>query len=306
MHRGCASRAVHDLHGSRERLLRRFALGASLAALSLGVGVSPAGAAITIGALAPGTSPETNCGGGPPRDQVIPVVTSGNSYVVPGTGVLTSWSHNAAAGAGQLLGLKVFRHLGGPEFMALAHNGPRALAPGLLNTFPVNIPVSAGDIIGLTLGDGLPPEACEFEGTSYEWNGPSGMPLADGGSTVFSRLSNPIYALNISAVFEPTNSFALGSITRNKKKGTATLTLNLPNPGELTGSGKGVKVANAAVISKTVSAPGKVKLTIRAKGKKMTTLNETGKVEVRPKITYTPTGGDPSTQSLKVKLKKKL
>ncbi len=61
-----------------------------------------------------------------------------------------------------------------------------------------------------------------------------------------------------------------------------------------------------AVIAKTVSAPGKVKLTIKAKGKKKSTLNETGKVTVKPKITYTPTGGDPSTHSVKVKLKKKL
>jgi hypothetical protein len=49
-----------------------------------------------------------------------------------------------------------------------------------------------------------------------------------------------------------------------------------------------------------------VKLTIKAKGKKKGTLNETGKVKVNPKITYTPTGGDPTTQSIKVKLKKNL
>ena len=47
-------------------------------------------------------------------------------------------------------------------------------------------------------------------------------------------------------------------------------------------------------------------LTIKAKGKKQKTLNETGKVTVTPKVTYTPTGGDASTQSVKVKLKKKL
>jgi hypothetical protein len=94
------------------------------------------------------------------------------------------------------------------------------------------------------------------------------------------------------------------------RQGSATSTRaphdrRLPNPGELTGSGKGVKVAGAAVISKTVTAPGEVKLTIRAKGKQKRKLNETGNVKVKPKITYAPTGGDPSTQSVKVKLKKK-
>jgi hypothetical protein len=34
------------------------------------------------------------------------------------------------------------------------------------------------------------------------------------------------------------------------------------------------------------------------------TLNTTGKVKVKPTVTYTPTGGTPSTQSTKVKLKK--
>ena len=42
------------------------------------------------------------------------------------------------------------------------------------------------------------------------------------------------------------------------------------------------------------------------KGKKKRKLNETGKVKLNVAITYTPTGGVPSTQSLKVKLKKKL
>ena len=54
-----------------------------------------------------------------------------------------------------------------------------------------------------------------------------------------------------------------------RRKGTATLTVEVPNPGELTVSGKGVKAASAegAVISKTVGAAGEVKLKIRAKGR---------------------------------------
>lgn len=73
--------------------------------------------------------------------------------------------------------------------------------------------------------------------------------------------------MNITAVFEPTNAFTLGKVSRNNKKGTATVSATIPNPGELTGSGKGVKVVSAAVISKSVT-PGEVKLTIKAKSKK--------------------------------------
>ena len=291
------------------RLLRRFALGAALAALALTASASSATASVTIGQLAPdlgpGMPPITACGAD--RDSVIPEVASGNSYVFPGAGVITSWSHNAAAGDLQMLGLKVLRHLGGAEFLVVAQNGPRALAAGSLNTFPVNIPVLAGDILALNTGPpGAPATACEFDGPNYELNDVAG-PYAVGQVGIFSTFGGgPFYAINISAVFEFSNTFTPGAITRNKKKGTATLTVDAPNPGELTGSGKGVKVAGAAVISKPVLAPGEVKLTIKAKGKKKATLKKTGKVTVKPNITYTPTGGDPSTQSVKVKLKKKL
>jgi hypothetical protein len=84
---------------------------------------------------------------------------------------------------------------------------------------------------------------------------------------------------------------------------TATFTATVPNPGDLTASGNGVKAA-AAVTSKAVGA-GPAQLLIKAKGKKKRKLNETGKVKLNVAITYTPTGGDPSTQSTKVKLKKR-
>jgi hypothetical protein len=105
----------------------------------------------------------------------------------------------------------------------------------------------------------------------------------------------------------PSNAFTIGAITRNKKKGTATLSANVPNPGELTASGSGVKASSAgrAVTSKSVGA-GQAQLLIKATGKKKRKLNETGKVKLSVAVTYTPTGGSPNTQSVKVKLKKKL
>lgn len=59
------------------------------------------------------------------------------------------------------------------------------------------------------------------------------------------------------------------------------------------------------MISKAVPA-GTASLLIKAKGKQKRKLYDKGKVKLNPAITYTPTGGNPSTQSLKVKLKKKL
>jgi hypothetical protein len=104
---------------------------------------------------------------------------------------------------------------------------------------------------------------------------------------------------------EPSNAFTVGAITRDKKKGTATVRVNVPNPGELTASGDGVKPASArrAKTGRSVGA-GQAQLLIKAKGKKKRKLNETGKAKLNVVITYTPTGGSPNTQSVKVKLKK--
>ena len=106
-------------------------------------------------------------------------------------------------------------------------------------------------------------------------------------------------------VTPPSNAFSLGAIARNKKSGTATLTVDVPNPGELTGSGNGVTAAGAAVTSKAVGA-GQAQLLIKAKGKKKRKLNRRGKVTLGITVTYTPTGGAPATQALSLKLKKKL
>jgi hypothetical protein len=306
MRQGFGSKAPLASRGPR--LLRRFALAASLAALSLAASGSPAGAAsVTIGQLAAVPAPPCTIA---PVERAQPTVTSGNPYVVPATGgvtswVLTSWSHAAGTSTGQTLTMKIYRKVADPAtFQVVGHDGPRPLVGGTINTFQASVPVRSGDVLGFHQPTATP-TACRLTapGDTFQFFHPG--TLNDGESAPFAP-SAENNRLNISAVVGPTNTFSVGAIKRNKKKGTATLTATVPNPGELTGSGKGVKVAIAARISKMVTAPGKVKLTITAKGKKKATLNDAGKVTVKPKITYTPTGGDPSTQSVKLKLKKNI
>jgi hypothetical protein len=270
--------------------------------MALAAGASPSAASITIGQLAPGSPPPGFADPSGTMDIAQPTVTSGNTYVMPGTGTITSWSHNAAAPAGQMLTFKVFRQVAGLTYMVVGHDGPRALTGGVLNTFPSSIPVRAGDVIGLYFDVAPPAKATVFIVPGEPFLFRNGN-LADGESDAF--IASLDRRVNATAVFAPTNTFTLGATARNRKKGTATITANVPNPGELTGSGNGVKAAGAAKISKTVTAPGEVKLLIKAKGKKKRKLNKTGKVKLKVAVTYTPTGGDPSTRSLKVKLKKR-
>jgi hypothetical protein len=294
--------------GRRRRRSRLAHLGiASALAAALLVLAAPAvPAAVTIGQLAPpNPASETSAD----TDRAQPSVISGNSYVVPATGgitawTLTSWSHNAAADLGQELTMKVFRKVADPmTYTVVGHDGPRPLTPSIVNTFQTSLPVKAGDVLGNNSKS--PAENASYfpaPGESFIVLQPG---LGDGQTGPFLLSPDPL-SLNISAVLEPSNTFALGSLTRNKAKGTATLEATVPNPGDLAVGGKGVKSAadSTAVTSKAVGG-GPVQLTIRAKGKKKRKLNDTGKVKVKPKITYTPTGGAPSTQSIKVKLRKR-
>jgi hypothetical protein len=198
---------------------------------------------------------------------------------------------------GGALALKVFRRDADPaRFQVVGHAGPERLTQGgtARNTFPASIRVRPGDLLGLHTPTVSP---CGFKdpgGLHAVFSGD----LADGEVAAFEPEAD--FNLDIQAVFVPDNTVSLGSAKRNKKKGTATLTVSVPNPGELALSGKGVRT-DAAM---SVPAAGKAGLVIKAKGKALRKLKESGKAKVTPRITYTPTGGDPSTQSKGLELKR--
>jgi hypothetical protein len=99
----------------------------------------------------------------------------------------------------------------------------------------------------------------------------------DGGSTSSGSISSG-WSLDI----KTSNVFSFGKVKRNQNKGTATLVVNVPGPGTLSLTGKGVKTQRTgrpagAAANKAVSAEGTAKLRIKAKGKKKRRLNDTGK-----------------------------
>ena len=102
---------------------------------------------------------------------------------------------------------------------------------------------------------------------------------------------------HLCCVRQALDAFTLGQLQRNGKRARRRSRSTSPTPVSWL-SGNGVETAGAVA----VSTPGDVELLIRAKGKKRRKLNQTGKVKVQPTVTYTPTGGDPATQSQKLKL----
>jgi virginiamycin B lyase len=97
----------------------------------------------------------------------------------------------------------------------------------------------------------------------------------------------------------PDNSFSLGKLKRNLDKGTAKLTVKFPGPGKL----RLRKTKRVQGDTEQVAGAGKVRLTVRPRPKAQSKLADTGKVNVGLHVRYTPTRGEPNTESKRVTLK---
>jgi hypothetical protein len=78
------------------------------------------------------------------------VAAGGPSYVVPSPGgVITSWSYGAGPSPDQIK-FKALRPIGGDDFTVIGASGTQTMTPGVVNTFGIQVPVQAGDTIGLS------------------------------------------------------------------------------------------------------------------------------------------------------------
>jgi Domain of unknown function (DUF1929) len=96
------------------------------------------------------------------------------------------------------------------------------------------------------------------------------------------------------------NEFSFGKVKRNKRVGTATLTVKVPGAGELDLTE--TKRVNAD--DESAVAAGTEKLLVQPKGKAEEKLNDKGKARVKVEVTFAPDGGTPNTKGRKIKLVK--
>jgi tripartite motif-containing protein 71 len=96
------------------------------------------------------------------------------------------------------------------------------------------------------------------------------------------------------------NLFDFGALERDRRRGTASLAVSVPGPGNLLVRGKQVKRVRAAP-----EAAGTVRLPIRSRVKARRALNREGKARVRASVTYTPMNGGPNTRVKRIKLRKR-
>ena len=217
----------------------------------------------------------------------------------PVNGTVTSWRARGNMGAN--LQLRILRPAGGGAFTGAGTSGFVSFAGPLSPSFPTSLPIEIGDYVGLNSPNANLVLANTPAVMAY-WNIP---PLADGTTRVPSGGAGNREVL-VQATIEPDNVISLGELRRNKKKGIAKLTVNLPNPGELSFSGKKLKVADGAPgDSVSIGEPGEIRVKIKAKGKKRRNLKRKGNVKVKPIFTFTPANGATSVTPRKLKLRKK-
>ncbi len=96
------------------------------------------------------------------------------------------------------------------------------------------------------------------------------------------------------------NLFRFGELSRNPRRGTATLAVKVPGSGNLRIRGRQIETAK-----KHPRGAGTVNLPIRPLGGARRALNREGEVRVRTYVTYRPRGGAPSTRMRRVELRKR-
>ncbi|HEV2727818.1 MAG TPA: hypothetical protein VGV34_05960, partial [Solirubrobacterales bacterium] len=93
------------------------------------------------------------------------------------------------------------------------------------------------------------------------------------------------------------NSFQINAITRNRKQGTATLAVVVPGAGELA-------LRGSVPRRHQVGGPAQVLLRVVPKGAQMRALRRKGRLRVRLTVTFAPSGGEASSQTLKLQLRR--
>jgi hypothetical protein len=124
-------------------------------------------------------------------------------------------------------------------------------------------------------------------------NNPCGIAIDD--------LASPPEPPPVGPPVPPSNQFTFGKLKRNLAKGTATLPVSVPGAGSLSLRGKSIRK-----VAKQAKGAGKVSLGLKPNAGGKRALGDTGKLRVRVKVTFTPTGGTALTKAKSVLLKQSL
>jgi hypothetical protein len=252
---------------------------------------------------------------------IVNSTIAGNSQVAtPGTSSSGAGIENVGGGTVQLTNVTVAGNTGSAAIRngstlnavnTIVANGPSGNCAGTLTSLGHNLESAdecglhaAGDqvgkdpLLGALGGNGGPTSTMALaEGSpAIDAGDPAPCPTTDQRGVARPQRSGcDVGALELepsSAAPPPSNAFRFGRLKRNKRRGTAVLTVVVPGPGTLALGGK-------KVVSQRTSG---AKLLIKARGKAKRRLAGRGRVKVRFRVTYTPAGGTPASRSKSVQL----
>jgi hypothetical protein len=278
--------------------------------------------ALAVAALAPATSqasinvgsdltlPASNTASScqpstPPCTDLLIGVHSGNPFPAksPTKGIVTSFAiKTAGAGAGETVTFRLGRlESGTGQAASGAGTGPTVtITGGGIHSVPANLAVQPGDYVGIDTS----------RTTAFSESPQCGQPRAflayHPPLTDFGSFQPPdanfTCELLLQATIQPSSVFGFNpkQVYKVSKKFKIVLAIELPGPGGIKVSGKGLARAPA---TRTVSEAGTVKLPLKLAAKKLRRLEAKGKGGLKVTVTFTPVGGDPGTQTFKLKLK---
>lgn len=256
-------------------------------------------AAVTIGTNLTGPADEINPGCSVActvMNVAVPSDTAPGGLASPVNGTVTSWRFKSVT-AGGSIALRILHSAGGSSFTGAGTSAPvtpNGTVPAQ-GPFPTSLPIRAGDFVGLN-ATALQTPLIDTPATELYWNAPT---LADGQTAQGAAGTREVA---VQAIVDPTNTVTFGAITRHRKKGTATVTMAVPNPGTLSYGGSCVKLAGPS----SVAAPGDFQLIVKACGKQKKRLRKKGKVRVAFNVGFTPVNGRFGATNELVTLRKKL
>jgi hypothetical protein len=230
-----------------------------------------------------------------------------NGIVSPVNGTVTQWRIRSTSSAHGPTALRIVKPFAGSLFTGAGTSSLVDPPPTSTISSPTQLPIAVGDLIGLNI-----------TGANYFVTNPGATrlsfspPLADGGA---GRPADSTFAnreITINADIEPTAKLA-NVKAKARKGGKVRVSLETPNPGTLLAgdkADKGLKAIAAAkkpkLLKRTKSqAPAPAPLSFVVKPTKLakSLLADGVRPKAKLKLIFTPTGGSPSTQVVKVKLK---
>ena len=224
--------------------------------------------------------------------------------------------------ANAIVQLRVLRPLGA-SFLFHSSSAAQSVAVGdTIHTFDANVPIAAGDRIGVDrVSGGLLPFTNPASGSVVE----SWHPALPNGATAAPSFDDFDRELLLNADIEPTSAFVVKK-RRPKKKGKLRVTASLPNPGTFEAGDRldtGIGVVAAAKKKRKpkrllksaatpVGAPGQVNLLLKPTKAAIKQLKRKAKrkgkknvrIKAKIRVAFTPTFGSPSVQVVKVSLKR--